>query len=226
MNGRGDHEREPLGPDGVPFPSESEWLELPLPSADELPRAPDFVERTLHALAMDAAGEHAHRPLLPPDRLQTFAPPEPSTSFVDDTLQALRRDRSARWQELLDRHAAPEPSPAFVARTLAALTADREAERLLADADSDRVSRLHRWRFSAWPLLAVAAAAMFWLLLREAPRAPIELRFAQREPAAFADAYATSPLAAVLAIANRADDPYALAQGGPDGTWLRLEVGR
>ncbi len=214
----------PVGPSGLPFPSESEWLDLPAPPAEELTIAPDFVERTLQALA--AAGEGAPEPMLTADRLRAFAAPEPSPDFVADTLQALRQDKKARWRELLTRHIAPEPSPEFVARTLAALAADREVAAQRGAGGSDRITRLHRWRLAAWPLLAVAAAAAVWLLLRPAPQPPIELRFAQQEPAAFAQAWSPSPLAAVLEAQNRAQDPYALAEGGPDGTWLLLGADR
>ncbi|MBL8729274.1 MAG: hypothetical protein JNM25_12630 [Planctomycetes bacterium] len=214
---------DPIGPAGVPFPSEGEWLDLPAPPADELTIAPDFVDRTLQAVAAaPTAEQELDRPLLDAVRRRAFAAPEPSPTFVDDTLAALRRDKTARWRELLTRHIAPEPSPQFVARTLAALA----AERGVGAADGDRIARLHRWRFAAWPLLAVAAAAMLWLLLSDRPQPPIELRFAQQEPAAFAHAYAATPMAAVLDARDRSFDPHALSAGGPDGTWLLLEAGR
>jgi hypothetical protein len=227
-------DQNPIGPAGVPFPAESEWLDLPMPAADELTIAEDFVERTLRALAdadepvghAESADDEAPEPMLTADRLRALAAPEPSPGFVDDTMRALREDRKARWRELLTRHIAPEPSPEFVARTLAALAADRSAATGRPAGGGDRVGRLHRWRFSAWPLLAVAAAAMIWLLLRDQTRDPIELRFAQQEPAAFAHAHAATPLAAVLEVRNRARDPYALAEGGPDGTWLLWESER
>jgi len=231
-------DQNPIGPAGLPFPGEGEWLDLPMPAADELTVAEDFVERTLRALAdaidpseavepAEHADDEAPEPMLTADRLRALAAPEPSPGFVDDTMRALREDRKGRWRELLTRHIAPEPSPEFVARTLAALAADRHAAtEHPAGGGGDRVGRLHRWRFSAWPLLAVAAAAMIWLLLRDQPLAPIELRFAQQEPAAFSHAHAATPLAAVLDVRNRARDPYALAEGGPDGTWLLWESER
>mgnify|MGYP001205315025 CR=1 FL=1 len=223
MNHDDDDDDETIGPAGVPFPREHEWLDLPLPSASELPRQPDFVERTLRAITADGRPE----PLLTADRLAAYAAPEPSSSFVDATLAALRQDRKERWRELLARHIAPEPAPGFVARTLAALAADRAPGRGSTGAAAPRHARRpgHRLR-RLGPLLAIAAAALVWILLRPDDRAPLEQRFAQSEPAAFAAAWTASPLAAVLDEDARAQDPFALPDGGPDGTWLLLEAPR
>jgi hypothetical protein len=231
-----------IGPAGVPFPSESEWLDLPLPTASELTLATDFVDRTLQALAAAPTTEaELARPLLTPE-LRAGTAPTPSPTFVDDTLLALRQDKTARWRELLTRHIAPAPSPQFVARTLAALAADRhesgrheaghhetgrsQTGRSESETPVWTTRSSHRWRVAAWPLLAVAAAAMLWLLLPDRHEPPIELRFAQQEPAAFAHAYAATPMAAVFDARDRAHDPEALSAGGPDGTWLLLEAGR
>lgn len=208
-----------IGPAGVPFPREDEWLDLPLPPASELPRHGDFVERTLRAIAADGRPE----PLLTADRLAAYAAPEPSPTFVDATLAALRRDRKERWRELLARHIAPEPAPGFVARTLAALAAERDRGGA-TPAERHRGPN-HLLRRLA-PLLAIAALALLWFVLQPAPRAPLEVRFAQSEPIAFAAAWTASPLAAMLDDDARAQEPFALPAGGPDGTWLLLEAPR
>ncbi|MBL9079466.1 MAG: hypothetical protein JNL08_18330 [Planctomycetes bacterium] len=215
-------DREPeLGPAGVPFPGEAEWLDLPLPPADELPLRGDFVARTLRALADDRRGREADDrpdPLLTPQRLAAFAPPTPTPSFVDDTLARLRRDRTDRWRELMARHVAPEPSPEFIARTLAALAQDR------AGAPVARArGRIRRFGL---PLLGLAAATLVWWALGTGAPAPFEARFAGREPAAFAAAEAPSPLTSLLAAVDRDRDPDALAAGGPDVVWLAFGGGR
>lgn len=218
---------DPIGPAGVPFPGEHEWLELPDPPAADLTIAPDFVDRTLRALAAAPGEDDALAlPLFGEPLRRAFAPPPPSPTFVDDTMQALRRDRTQRWRELLSRHIAPEPSPQFVARTLAALAADRQGARLGGGAPGAGRPRLLRWRLALWPLLAAAAVMLASVLLRDDPEVPLELRFARQEPAAFAHAYAATPMAAVLDARDRARDPTALAAGGPDATWLLLEADR
>lgn len=214
-----------LGPSGEPFPGEDEWLDLPLPPAGELAIDAGFVDRTLAAIARardDADADAAADPVLTGERLAAFAPPEPSTGFVDATAALLREDRTRRWRELLARHIAPEPAPGFVARTLAALAADREGDR--------RGTLRSRWRRIAPPLLAAAAAVLLGVAFgrfgpTSASRAPIEVRFATAEPVAFAHAHAATPLAAVLDARLRALEPFALPAGGPDATWLLFEDG-
>ncbi len=207
------HGDEPLlGADGLPFPDERDWLDLPAPPLEGLDVSPDFVDRTMRAIAALPPAATAPGPWLAPAQLRAFAPPPPSRSFVDDTLARLRQDRTQRWRELLARHVAPQASPEFVARTLAALAQDRAA----APAPTHR--RRH-WRFGL-PLLALAAAALAWLALHRPAAAPLEVRLASRQPAAFAAAQSASPLAGLLATVDHGRDPEALAAGAPDPLWL------
>ena len=213
------------------FPSEAEWLQQDCRGLGgpgnmaELEVSSDFVDRTLRALregrgadarASDGgAGLPAELPAeLPGELLRAYAAPEPTVDFVARTLGALRADRLAHWRELLARYVAPEPSPEFVARTLSALTAGR----LPGETGADRAVSRRR----AWPLLAIAAAALLWFLPWSSPRAPLELRVSRHEPAAFAHSYAPTPLPAVLASLSQAADPGALNDGGADGAWLLL----
>jgi hypothetical protein len=227
--------------EGRDFPSEAEWLQLGGPSpvdadagdAAELEVSNDFVDRTLRALRACAAGAHANDggAELPAGVLRAYAPPEPSIDFVARTVSALHADRIAHWRELLARYVAPEPSPQFVARTLSALTAGRRpgepggsdrAERREAGQWMKRTASGGRAWPRAWPLLAIAAATLLWFLPWTSPRAPLELRVSQREPAAFARSYAATPLPAVLATLSQAADPGALNDSGADGVWLLL----
>jgi hypothetical protein len=137
-------------------------------------------------------------------------------------VSALRADRLAHWRELLARYVAPEPSPEFVARTLSALTAGRRPGETGGSDRADRMASSRRAWLRAWPLLAVAAAALLWFLPWTSPRAPLELRVSQHEPAAFARSYAATPLPAVLASLSQAADPGALNDSGADGVWLLL----
>ena len=225
--------------DGHRFPSEAEWLQLGGPNAGnpnagntaELEVSNDFVDRTLHALRSRAAGAHPSDggTELPAELLRAYATPEPTIDFVARTVSALRADRIAHWRELLARYVAPEPSPEFVARTLSALTAGRRpGETNGSDrANYREAGRGRNWGFRAWlprawPLLAIAAAALLWFLPWTAPRTPLELRVSQHEPAAFARSYAATPLPAVLASLSQAADPGALTDSGADGVWLLL----
>ncbi|MFY9342698.1 MAG: hypothetical protein WAT39_09425, partial [Planctomycetota bacterium] len=118
--------QDPLAFAERPFPSEAEWLELPLPSPAELGTTPGprFVDAVLGAVraereldqALAATDSKLDRALL-----NAHAAPVPAADFVNRTLQALHADRRQHWQQLLARHVAPSPSPQFVARTLAAL---------------------------------------------------------------------------------------------------------
>jgi hypothetical protein len=207
------------------FPSEAEWLALPLPPAagrDGVPSA-DFVERTLHALAADQQLDADLATLareLPRSVFDAYAVPAPSASFVARTVAAVHDERRARWQQLLARHVAPEPSPQFVATTLAALRADAPAA---AGPRRALPPRGNRWlRTLAWPL-AAAAAALVWLATGAAPPLPsFEERLARTASPAYAHAYATSPAAFVLASHARTAEPDALFDAGADGVWLAL----
>jgi hypothetical protein len=173
---------------------------------------------------------------LPAELLRALAAPEPAADFVTRTVAAVHSDRRARWHELLARYVAPEPSSEFVARTLSALTADRQrsdaAGRDPGRRDRSRgagsrggtmaVPRSWAWT-RAWPLLAIAAAALFWFAPWTPPRVPLELRLALNEPPAFAYSYAATPLPAVLASLSHAADTIALTDSGADGIWLLLE---
>ena len=194
----------------------------------------DFVDRTLRALLGGGAGGHASEsgeaaraegsPGLPAELLRAHAAPEPTIDFVTRTVTAVRADRLAHWRELLARYVAPEPSSEFVARTLTALTAGRRQGEPGSDHApwEDRAAMRSRWLRLAWPLLAIAAALWLWYLPWTSPRAPLELRVSQREPAAFAYSYAATPLPAVLTSLSQAADPGALGDGGADGVWLLL----
>ena len=207
-------ERDPdgefaIGPAGVPFPAEREWLDTPLPAEVT---AEDFVVRTIALLQYEGLVRESAadgEPLLR-DVLASFAAPAPSKDFVERTLAALSNDRT-NWRELLDRHTVPEPSPQFVSRTLDALRLER--------ADTAAQPGRNRW---LWPLLAAAAVALAWLADRGGDGAPVERRLAQRSPAAFAYAYAPTPLPAVLAAVRQDDDPQALPDAAADATWLLL----
>ena len=134
------------------FPTESEWLTLPLPAefadgfaaelrggdephADDGPTrsdegASDFVRRTLAALRDERALDGELQRLdaaLPKATLDAFAAPAPSSNFVPRVVAAIADERRHRWQRLLARYVAPEPSAQFVSRTLRALQA-AEAE--------------------------------------------------------------------------------------------------
>jgi len=203
--------------EGRAFPGEAEWLDLPVP-----PITADFVERTIAALSGEGLAGRADSALratngedrLTPAVLAAFAAPAPSRDFVQRTLHAVQEQRRSRWQELLARHVAPDPSPDFVARTLAALARRDE------QGDPHAAIRKHPLRLWIWPLLTIAAAAAVFLLLQRAPQPPIELRLAQQVRPAFAHAYASSPLPAVLAELDRRADPSAMPNGGADGIWL------
>ena len=199
------------------FPSESEWLDLQLPAADEFPlrSRETFADGVMQALRDEALLDAKLRAFdrdLPPELLQAWQAPEPVPGFVARTMAAARDDRRTHWQHLLARYVAPEPSPQFVARTLAALTA--------IPADGRTLGGASRWHRVAWPLLGAAAATLLWLLTSSAPPAPLELRVVRDTPLTFVQAYATSPLASVLAVREHAAEPDALVQGSADGVWL------
>lgn len=180
------HDDDPLGPAGLRFPGEHEWLDLPLPETglqgSGIPETslagfgarefvdPAFVDRTMDALV--DAGLAAPAPgtddvALPPELLAAFASPDPSPDFVARTLAALQQDQARRVDDVLARYSAPEPSPEFVARTLAALAVDRGRVETGGAVPSQGPgplpwsdARIRRW---PWAVLAVAAGALVWL---------------------------------------------------------------
>ena len=256
-HGAGPHGAGPHGAgDGLPpFPPEQGWLDQPLPPELADVDLGAFAARTLDAvrdeqqLDRDLAAVDRDLPRIV---LASHEVPAPAPDFVPSVLAALHQDRQARWQQVLARHIAPEPSPEFVARTLTALrdaagaaaasptaattttAAPRRELSLLPrranapghapEADEGRRSPARRW---AWPLLAVAAAALLVLsLLRSEPLRPFEARLAEHVPPIEAHASAGSPLAFVLAANERRRADTALDVTSPDGVWLQLAGGR
>jgi hypothetical protein len=198
-----------------PFPSEAEWLSLPLP--DEAARtglpSPGFVDAVADAIAADAQLDRdlAQAGLaLPRELLAAHTPPEPSPDFVARTLGALQDDRRARWQRLLARHVAPGPSPFFVARTLAALRNERQAP---------AASGQRLWRLGL-PAALLAAAATALLVFWPRESTPRFERQLLAQPAAFAHAVGPNALAPLLAWREGFADPTALPNVGADGLWL------
>lgn len=212
---------------GHEFPSEAEWLSLPVPEI-----AADFVDRTLAARQADPLAHGDQAPddaavhgdldlaghLLTPHHLQAHTAPEPSADFVARTVRTVLADRQQRWREALAKYVAPEPSPAFVSKTLAALATDQPLRNPVPPARRSPV-----W---LWPLLAVAASVAAVLLLQERGPAPLEHRLAEAARPAWSVGYATSPLPAILAELERAEDPRSLPSGGADGLHLLLHRGR
>lgn len=199
---------------GREFPSEAEWLDLPVPEI-----APDFVDRTLAARQLDLLAHADAEPdlaghLLTPSHLAAHAAPEPSPDFVARTVRTVLADRHRRWRETLAKYVAPEPSPTFVSKTLAALATDRGP----APA-APRGRRASDWH---WPLLAIAASIAAVLLLRPPSQAPLEQRLAAEARPSLAVGYAASPLPAILAALEHAEDPFGLPSGGADGMHLLL----
>lgn len=199
-----------LGPAGVPFPHEDEWLQLRLP-ADGPGIDGRFVDRTMHALREDAEP-------FAPGQLGAFTIPEPADDFVARTVAAIlgeqgdgRQGDGKQWHDLLEKHSAPEPSPEFVARTLDALRADVQPVAT-------------KW---AWPLVGIAAGAAMWLAFGHRTETlgtaePLELRLARASSPAFSHSYAVTPLPAVLSLVAHDDDPYALPDAVIDGPWIVL----
>jgi len=239
--------------DDRPFPPESEWLELSLPtyeqpthqqgsasSTGDIVGGTAFVDRVLQALAAEQELDRQMQQLdreLPTELLQQFTVPAPSRQFADRTAQAMAEARRQRWQQLLARHVAPEPSPQFVARTLEALAADRglsaDGNRRHRRASVAQDGRAHakvapRWSRGLLPLVAAAAAAaaIVWFAVPRAPRLPLEQRLVATTSPAFAFRHGSSPLAAVLAEVADAAEPFALPAAGADGLWLSVAEAR
>lgn len=215
MNDRHDENDDAIGPAGTPFPREHEWLELPMPPG--FAPTTDFADAAMQSFLDEDLIEGREIENALRDALPAFALPSPSADFVARTIGAITSDESSRWHDLLARHSAPEPSPEFVARTIAALAEDRST--VSVDGAAGFAGRiLHR----AWPLLAVAAGFVLWLLFGNAPRTvdPFEARLVHGEQRVFAHAFAPTALAAALTVAARDDDPLALPDWAPDRTWL------
>lgn len=215
-----------IGPAGVPFPSESEWLDADLPTdlADDFADDDAFVQRTMRSLRNEGLADPAATPsepadheagipaanvgpeILRPEVLAAFRAPTPSPDFVARTLQALAKDRREGFRDLLARHTVPEPSRQFVERTLRALGEERRP-------------RLP-WAW-VWPVFAAAAAAIVWLVLQSGGTTVDRDRSLQpRRASPFAYSYSPSPLPAVLAAASRRADPEALPDASADGGWM------
>lgn len=219
-------------PEGAaaPFPSEDEWLDLPLPA--ELSPAPSggdsFAERVLAARREERQLDRALADLdevLPAAALQAFRVPEPSPGFVDETVRQVIAERQNRWQRILSRHVAPEPSPEFVARTLRALREDAGTgpQRAIAG----RAATPHRQQapsraasYAFYGLLAAAAALLLWVGLAGEPRPTLEERLVDGVSLAAARAEATTPLAAIAARIADDEEPDALFDEPIDGLWL------
>lgn len=220
------------GPHGTaPFPSEAEWLDLPLPApfaADEA-AADAFATRVLDELHSEQRLDRDLTRLaeaLPERLLATFTAPEPDADFVADTVRRVADDRRHRWQQLLARHITPEPTPEFVARTLAALredevaTAHRRRFRLHRAATADPATA-PRHRRTALMMAAMAAALLLWLMSqRPAASEPLLARLAEHAPTAAAYRVATTPLAAIRARLVRTREPFAVFDYPVDGLWL------
>ncbi|MEC7726922.1 MAG: hypothetical protein VYD05_15475 [Planctomycetota bacterium] len=203
------------------FPSEREWLDLPLP--DELPRrdgADDepFADRVLRARAEEQELDHELDGLgraLPDDLLAHFGAPRPSATFAARTALLVEQARRQRWAEILARYVAPEPSPQLIDRTLTALRGDR-APLTRRSAGGTPASG----RAPIWGLLAAGAAAVLWAALVDRSPPPLEARLADQAPEAAAYRGASTPMAAVFADLARDEEPHALFDAPVDGLWL------
>lgn len=214
------------------FPSEAEWLDLPMPSdadlyGDEEQEAGSFAERVLRArqeeLKVDEQLAELDR-VLPSDVLHQHRAPEPGASFVDDTVRRIRADRQQRWAETLSRYVAPEPSPEFVDRTLAALARDREERGRATSSETRSGPRL----FSSapvWGLLSAAAAALLYVALADRRLAPLELHVADRVATSVSYVDSTTPMGAVFAAVAGDEEPHALFDAPADGLWLYGQSG-
>ncbi len=205
-----------------PFPSEAEWLDLPLPTAAELGWPSDrdaaasaFVDRIVEVIRDERALDQAiaaEDKAVPRILLATHTPPPPSADFIARTVGAVHNDRRARWQRLLARYVSPEPTPQFVARTLAALGGDR------SKAPPARAPLASRW-----PWFLAAAAVLFALFVWRLPgEASWEVRLAEATTPAFAHRATGNSLALLLVENERRREPDALTMASADGVWLLL----
>lgn len=210
------------------FPSEDEWLDLPMPSDADLygedgaQEPGSFSERVLRARQDEVQVDEQLAALdraLPTEVLRLHEAPEPSAAFLDDTVRRIREDRRQRWAETLSRYVAPEPSPQFVDRTLAALRADREQRGAGASAEPHLGPRPTSTA-PVWGLLAAAAAALLYLGLTDRAPAPLELHIADQVATSVSYVDATTPMAAVFASLAEAAEPHAVFDAPADGLWL------
>lgn len=221
------------------FPSEDEWLDLPMPDLSmhgeaELGSPTDqdaFAERVLEAQRQERLLDEQLAELdraLPNEVLQQFRAPEPTPSFAEATTRRAQDDRRQRWAETLSRYVAPEPSPQFVNRTLAALQ-DGSEDASTAGRTAPNQPRARAPRpfgsLPLWGLLSAAAAALLWLTLTDRARAPLELRIADQASTAVSYVDATTPMAAILSHVADEEEPHAIFDEPADGLWLFGESG-
>ncbi|HEB52491.1 MAG TPA: hypothetical protein ENI87_04455 [bacterium] len=234
------HDDPHVDPQGAPFdeiaamrrfPSEREWLDLPLPAelrtadGEEAASMRDFADRVLQRLrderACDAGLAELDR-ALPRELLQQFAPPPATASFVADTAARIAADRRQRWQRMLARYVAPEPSAAFVSRTLAALREPADGDRAEAKHTTPRGRAVEPGprRGLTYGLLAAAAALLLWFALTGRRSPTLVERLADRAPVSLAWSEATTPMASILARIAADEEPHTLFDEPVDGLWL------
>lgn len=215
------------------FPSEDEWLDLPMPSdadlrgddgADREP-AGSFADRVLRARQEEVEVDAKLAELdeaLPNELLQQFAAPAPSAGFAEQTARRVHEDRRQRWAETLSRYVAPEPSPEFVDRTMDALREDR-AQQTSATASRSRLRLVSST--PVWGLLSAAAAALLYFTFADRAPAPLELQISDRVSTAVSYVDSTTPMAAVFAEVAGDEEPHALFDAPADGLWLYGQSG-
>ena len=165
------------------FPSEDEWLDLPMPSDADLRGDDDadrasggsFADRVLRARNEEVEVDAKLAELdeaLPNELLQQFAAPAPSAGFAEQTARRVHEDRRQRWAETLSRYVAPEPSPEFVDRTMDALREDRAQQ---TSAAASRSGLRVVSSTPVWGLLSAAAAALLYFTFADRAPAPHHL---------------------------------------------------
>lgn len=217
------------------FPSEDEWLDLPMPSDDELRGSEldgddgtSFADRVLQANREERELDERLAELdraLPKEVLEQFRAPEPSASFAADTTRRAQEDRRQRWAETLSRYVAPEPSPEFVNRTLAALQNDAGAKPPAGRQTAPGTQLRRIGSLPVWGLLSAAAAALLWLTLTDRAPAPLELRIADQASTAVSFVDSSTPMAAILSHVADEEEPHAIFDEPADGLWLVGESG-
>lgn len=131
-----DPKEPPVSPEPRPESiDESNWLDDRYPLVDA-----DFVDETLDRVLQDqseiaAEANQVDDVQFDPAELAELRSPEPSTGFVDATLQKVLAERSvgqwssdaleAEFQDLLGEFEVPVPTASFVDATLGAVLADR-----------------------------------------------------------------------------------------------------